>query len=189
MKVSTSRFGELEINASEIIEFQDGILGFESHKKFFVVDPGDSSLILWLQSSTDEKIAFPIIEPQIFKSDYQAKLLPVDLKSVSLESEAEATIYTILTIPADIKAMSANLKAPVVINNNKKIAKQIVLQDNKLSVNYEMYNELRATIISNPVSDDTNRTAINEPSNKTDAPKAEDTANANLEKRPREKTL
>jgi flagellar assembly factor FliW len=162
LKVNTTRFGELQVNQEDIINFSEGVLGFENLRQFFVVDPGDSTLILWLQSIEDSKIAFPIIEPKIFKPDYIAKLLPADMNSVNLESIADAKIYSILTIPSNITEMSANLKAPIVINNNKKIAKQIVLQDNKLSVKFEMYKELKSFIVAYS-SDDSKRTTVAAP--------------------------
>ena len=166
MKVNTTRFGELTVNNEDIINFSEGLLGFENLSKFFVVDPGDNTLILWLQSIEDASVAFPIIEPKIFKPDYVAKLLPADMASIKLETISDAKIYSILTIPSDITTMSANLKAPIVINNVKKIAKQIVLQDNKLSVKYEMYKELKSYIVSYS-SDDSKRTKVSEPTTTT----------------------
>lgn len=159
MKIETTRFGELQVNESDIITFSEGVLGFEDYKKFFVVDPGDNTLILWLQSVEDGSIAFPVIEPKIFKPDYSVKLLPAELASLKLENLNNAVIYTILTIPQDVAAMSANLKAPIVINNQSKLARQIVLQDNKLSVKFEMYKELKKYIV-NYSSDDTRRTTV-----------------------------
>lgn len=157
MKVKTTRFGELEVNPADLITFAEGLFGFENLKKFFVVDPGDSTLILWLQSTEDDKVAFPIIEPKIFKPDYIAKLLPADLNGLELDTLQTAKLYSILTIPANVTEMSANLKAPIVINSAKKIGKQIVLQDSKLSVKHEMYRELK-TYIVNFSSDDARRT-------------------------------
>jgi flagellar assembly factor FliW len=162
VKIKTTRFGELEVNPNDIVTFSEGLLGFENLKKYFVVDPGDSTLILWLQSTEDEKVAFPIIEPKIFKPDYIAKLLPADLNGLELDSLQNAKLYSILTIPANVTEMSANLKAPVVINSNKKVAKQIVLQDSKLSVKHEMYKQLKLFIV-NFSSDDARRTSY-EPS-------------------------
>jgi flagellar assembly factor FliW len=159
VKVKTTRFGELEVNPSDIVTFSEGLLGFENIKKYFVVDPGDSTLILWLQSTDDEKVAFPIIEPKIFKPDYIAKLLPADLNGLDLESLQSAKLYCVLTIPANVTEMSANLKAPVVVNSAKKVGKQIVLQDSKLSVKHEMYRELK-TYIVNFSSDDARRTTF-----------------------------
>jgi flagellar assembly factor FliW len=158
VKVKTTRFGELEVNPNDILNLSEGLLGFENLKKYFVVDPGDSTLILWLQSIEDEKVAFPIIEPKIFKPDYIAKLLPADLNGLELESLNTAKLYSILTIPANVTEMSANLKAPIVINSQKKVGKQIVLQDSKLSVRHEMYKELK-TYIVNFSSDDAKRTS------------------------------
>lgn len=160
MGIKTTRFGELQVNNNDIINFTDGLLGFENLKKYFVVDPGDNTLILWLQSAEDEKIAFPIIEPKIFSPDYIVKLSPSELAALELESLNNAKIYSILTIPQNVTEMSANLKAPIVINNNKKVAKQVVLQDSKLSVKYEMYKELK-TYIVNFSSDDSKRTNVN----------------------------
>lgn len=162
MKVKTTRFGELEVNPTDLVTFAEGLFGFENLKKYFVVDPGDSTLILWLQSTEEEKVAFPIIEPKIFKPDYIAKLLPADLNGLELESLQAAKLYCILTVPSNVTEMSANLKAPIVINSAKKIGKQIVLQDSKVSVKHEMYKELK-TYIVNFSSDDARRTSF-EPS-------------------------
>ncbi len=67
MKVTTTRFGELEVDKKDFISFKEGLLGFEHLKRFFIVDPGDQTLILWLQSVDDSSVAFPIIEPKIFQ--------------------------------------------------------------------------------------------------------------------------
>jgi flagellar assembly factor FliW len=55
--------------------------------------------------------------------------------------------------------MNANLKAPIVINSAKKVGKQIVLADSKLTVKHEMYKELK-TYIVNFSSDDSKRTTF-----------------------------
>ena len=133
MKISTSRFGELEVDKKDIILFKEGILGFESLKKFFIVDPGDQTLILWLQS--------------------------ID-SSLSLENLNDVSVYTILTIPSNVTEMSANLKAPIIINNKTKEARQIVLQDNKLEVRYPMYMDLKKYIVTYTSSDDSKRTSV-----------------------------
>jgi len=160
VKITTTRFGELEVDKKDIIEFSEGLLGFENLTKFFVVDPGDQTLILWLQSIDDAGTAFPIIEPKIFQPDYMIKLLPVELNSLSLENLNNASVYTILTIPQNVTEMSANLKAPIIINNKTKMARQIVLQDSKLEVRFKMYLDLKKYIVSFNSSDDSKRTNV-----------------------------
>lgn len=148
MKVSTTRFGELEVDKKDIIQFQEGLLGFENLTKFFIVDPGDKTLILWLQSINEPNVAFPILEPKIFDANYVAKLLPAELQSLGLENIQQASIYAILTIPQNIREISANLKAPIVINNVTKTARQIVLQDSKLEVRAPVYLGLKRYIVA-----------------------------------------
>ncbi len=159
MKIKTTRFGELEVDKKDVIEFSEGLLGFEQHKRFFIVDPGDQTLILWLQSMDDSSVAFPVIEPKIYQPNYSVKLLPVELNSLQLENLSNASVYTILTIPQNITEMSANLKAPIIINNKTKQARQIVLQDSKLEVRQKMYMELKKFIVQYS-SDDSRRTNI-----------------------------
>lgn len=162
MKINTTRFGELEVDKKDVIVFKEGLLGFESLKKFFIVDPGDQTLILWFQSADDPATAFPIIEPKIFQPEYIVKLLPAELASLELGSINDASVYTILTIPKVVTEMSANLKAPIVINNKTKVARQIVLQDSKLEVRCKMYKELKKYIVSY-ASDDSTRTKVQAP--------------------------
>ncbi len=159
MKIKTTRFGELEVDKKDVIEFSEGLLGFESLKKFFIVDPGDQTLILWLQSIDDAGTAFPVIEPKIFQPNYSVKLLPVELNSLQLENLSNASVYAILTIPQNVTEMSANLKAPIIINNKTKNARQIVLQDSKLEVRHKMYMDLKKYIVSYS-SDDSKRTNV-----------------------------
>lgn len=162
VKIKTTRFGELEVDKKDIIEFTEGLLGFENLKKFFIVDPGDQTLILWLQSTDDAATAFPIIEPKIFQPNYMVKLLPVELNSLALENLSNASVYTVLTIPQNVTEMSANLKAPIIINNKTKMARQIVLQDSKLEVRFKMYVDLKKYIVnySSTASDDSKRTNV-----------------------------
>ncbi len=174
MNISTTRFGELQVNTEDVINFKEGILGFEKLTRFFIIDPGDNTLIMWLQSLDDGSIAFPIIEPKVFHSEYVVKLLPSELASLNLDNLSQAKVFSILTIPQDVTQMSANLKAPIVINAQTNTARQIVLQDNKLSVRYEMYTELKKHIITmaNNCSDDSVRVNRNEAKPRTeDAPK------------------
>jgi flagellar assembly factor FliW len=176
VKVDTTRFGTLEVEKCDIITVKDGILGFEQLKRFFIVDPGDQTLILWLQSIEDNSVAFPIIEPKFFRPDYSIKLLPAELASLELTDLNDTSVYSILTIPKVVSEMSANLKAPIIINNKTKIARQIVLQNNKLEVQFPMYKELRRYIVDY-TSDDSIRTTASKAEN-IEAAREDDTVHA-----------
>jgi flagellar assembly factor FliW len=146
--VKTGRFGQLTIDEQEVIDIPAGILGFPDYKKFCLVDPADETLILWLQSLDDADIAFPVLEPKVFKNDYAVRLSAAELRELKLENVNQSAVFSILTIPADVTQMTGNLKAPIVINLRERIAKQVVLQENEYSIKHLMFKELRAHLIT-----------------------------------------
>lgn len=146
MEVHSSRFGKIDIPETEIISFPEGLLGFENETSFCILDSNDGTYLLWLQSTNNPNICFPILEPAFFIQDFEPNLMPADLRSLKIESVNEVMFYSIVTIPDNIKELSANLKAPIALNHKTKTAKQIVLQDNKLDVSYPIYTEFKRTL-------------------------------------------
>lgn len=144
--VETTRFGRLTTSPEEIVSFPEGILGFPELVHYCLVDPGDDTLILWLQSLENPSVAFPVLEPKIFKSDYVVKLSAQELKQLKLENINQSIVFSILTIPKDVSQMTANLKAPIVVNLKEQLGRQVVLQENEYSIKHLMFRELRAQL-------------------------------------------
>lgn len=147
MEITTSRFAAISYEQKDIITFDDGLLGFEKLTKFTIIDSNDGTSILWLQSLENGEIAFPLLEPKIFKPDYQVCATDKDLLSIGIEDLNKSEVYSILTIPEDITKMNANLKAPVIINPDNQKAKQTVLKDSKLPVDLDIYPALKAYLL------------------------------------------
>lgn len=148
MIIETGRFGQLTVGDDEIVSIPQGFLGFPEYTQFCLVDPADDTLILWLQSTQNPEIAFALLEPKIFKPDYTARLSASELRELKLENINQSAVFSILTIPEDATQMTANLKAPLVINLKEKIGKQVVLQENEYSIKHLMFKELRAHLIT-----------------------------------------
>ncbi len=148
MIVETGRFGQLTVGDDEVIEIPQGILGFPELKKFCLVDPADDTLILWLQSMERPEVAFPVLEPKVFRPDYAARLSAAELRELKLENINQSAVFSILTLPEDVTQMSANLKAPIVINLKQQVARQVVLQENEYTIKHLMFKELRAHLMT-----------------------------------------
>ena len=74
MKITTTRFGTVQIRENSIIKMPFGMLGFPDKKKFVILQHKDNSPFFWYQSVDDPKLAFVITNPFIFKPDYQIDL-------------------------------------------------------------------------------------------------------------------
>lgn len=129
MKFETTRFGNLDIEDQKIIEFPDGLYGFEKENKFTLLpfNPDVESPMEWMQSILSPHLAFVVTDPYLYVPDFKLKLLEEDRKKVGLETDESHLTRCIVTIPENYTEMTANLVAPVVINTQKGIGKQFVM--------------------------------------------------------------
>lgn len=136
MKVTTTRFGEIEVDKSNIIEMSHDILGFEGLKSFTIISQKEKAPFMWLQSVEDGALAFIVINPQLIVPDYEPEINDVDAKELHLEKSADAMLLTMVTVRLNPFSVTANLRAPVVINKTLRIARQIVLENEKYPIRY-----------------------------------------------------
>ncbi len=140
MIVKTSRFSEVECQEEHIFSFIEGPLGFPEAKKFVILNHPGSSVIKWLQSLDDPELAFVIVEPFTFFPDYEFDLDDTDINLLEIKDPKKILIYSILLIPPDPKKLTANLKAPIVINGENRRGKQVVIMDDRYSTKHYIFN-------------------------------------------------
>ena len=141
MLLKTTRFGEMEVSPDDYFEFSEGILGFTEEKKFVVLDGPDDCPLKWLQSIANPDLAFVIMDPTIFKSDYNVPITKSELEKIELASVEEGVVAVILSIPDDPNDMTANLLGPLVFNPKKRVALQLVLSGTNYTTKYRIYSE------------------------------------------------
>ena len=78
--------------------------------------------------------------PYIFFPEYEFQLDDDVTKKLEINTPEDIILYTLLTIPnGDITKMTANLMAPVVINNNTLAAKQVVLEKSRYTTKHPLF--------------------------------------------------
>ncbi len=147
MTIQTTRFGQVEITAEDIIECREGILGFANLRKFVLLDDPTDEVFAWLQSCERPEIAFPILEPEFFSSSYKFTLTKSDMEALNIKTMDRVKVFCIVTIPEDPTQMTANLKAPILINVPDRIARQCVLQDNNLAIREPIFLQLQQRVV------------------------------------------
>lgn len=136
MYIDTRRFGRLDIDESKIISFVNGLMGFETLKKYVIIDHPGSQVLKWLQSIDDPDISLPAADPTAFFPDYSPSINREDLKSIGIDSIESAIILCIITVPADIRKATINLKAPVVLNPSRRLADQMIAENPEYRVRH-----------------------------------------------------
>lgn len=122
--LKSERFGEMQVEENEIIHFPLGIPGVP-FDRFIIRDLIEP--VKWLIAVDDTDIAMLIISPFKYFPEYSFELSDEIVAVLDVKSEEELDIYVSLLKHDD--GVAANLKSPFVINKNKKIGVQILLED------------------------------------------------------------
>ena len=134
----------------DVLNFPEGILGFAQLKKFVLLDDPTDDIFAWLQSCEEPGIAFPVLEPELFAENFKVSLTKTDLEALKMQNMSGTRSFCIITIPEDPTKMTANMKAPIVINVATKSARQCVLQDNQLAIREPIFLKLQQRVHASP---------------------------------------
>lgn len=141
--IDTKPFGKIEVDEKQIIDFPDGILGFEFETKFVILETKEPSPFKWLQSYSEPNLAFIIIMPIDFLVDYDLIISQTDLEAVDVNNADDLLVFAIVTIPSDPSQMTANLQGPVIINPKKQIGRQVISLSDKYNVKHKILEEMQ----------------------------------------------
>lgn len=144
MTIETRLFGEITIADEKLISFPDGIVGFPFMKQFALIrdEENENAAIMWLQSMEEPQFAMPVIEPNLIEENYNPVVDDEYLAPVGDISPEQTYSLVTITVPADIEKMTANLKAPIVINMSNNKAVQIIVEDD-YQVKHPIYETLK----------------------------------------------
>ncbi|SDC72579.1 MULTISPECIES: flagellar assembly protein FliW [unclassified Candidatus Frackibacter] len=140
MELKTTRFGKIEIDPDEVISFKQGLYGFKDNKEFILL-MDDETPFCWLQAIDNPDLAFVVTEPWNYCEDYEFDLDNEVKKELKIEEKQDVLVVNIVVVSDNLQDMTMNLKAPVIINKNEQIAKQIILDDDDYSVKYKLFND------------------------------------------------
>lgn len=139
MQINTKFIGSIEVDEKDIIYFEYGIPGFHELHKFALLPMEENPALHYLQSIEDENICFVLVNPFTLLADYEIDISEDTVQELSIEAPEDVSLYSILTIPEDIKEMTANLSAPIVINSANKKAVQEILNTDKYSIKHRVF--------------------------------------------------
>lgn len=127
--IQTKYFGEIEYETKDILSFPEGLYGFEDEHHFLLLPfAGSDATLLCLQSLNTASLAFVVMNPFSLKPDY-APILPRDeLQALSVTRSEDLCYYVLCVVRQPVSQSTVNLKCPIVINDEARICKQVILE-------------------------------------------------------------
>jgi flagellar assembly factor FliW len=143
MRARTKPFGEIEVSEKQRLEIPDGLFGFEELKSYVILDASQQPFY-WLQSLDRPSVAFVLLDPRVFMSDYRLDVAEEDLEALGVRSPEEVLDFVIVTVPGDPRDMTANLQGPLVVNRKTRAARQCISRNPDYSVKHRIMDSLAA---------------------------------------------
>jgi flagellar assembly factor FliW len=142
MKVATKAYGLINVDERQKISFSQGLFGFETFREYVILD-AERQPFFWLQSLDVKELAFILINPFLFRPDYEIHIDSEALRDIGISDPVNALIFAVVTIPDD-GPMTANLQGPLIINRETRFGIQAVLSDPRWKVKHDVLAELNA---------------------------------------------
>jgi flagellar assembly factor FliW len=147
MELTTRRFGTIEVLDENTLAVPAGIPGFPRMQRATLlsatalvsgddlgVEAGvESTPLFWLQDLDDGDLAFLCMVPWGSFPDYD---FDIDGDELGIEDESDVRVLNIITVRRTDQAntMTANLRAPLVVDVRHQRLHQVILTDSRWSV-------------------------------------------------------
>lgn len=134
----TNQFGPIEYTEEAAWEFPHGLPAFEDQTRFLPIEPPVYAPIVFLQSLIRPELCFLALRVGDLLPDYRLNVSSDDLAALDLEATRQPTIgeevlcLVILSVTGN-QPPTANLLAPVVVNQRNRRAVQAVRMDTAYS--------------------------------------------------------
>ncbi len=147
MRINTRYFGTVDLDDDKVIVFDEGLFGFEEYKKFALIfnnEAKERPAISWLQSVDEQALALPVMIPTVVKPDYNPVVEDDALETLGDWNEENISVLVTVTVPEDLKNMTTNLKAPIIINTDTMKGVQTVVENQDYEIRFKIYDLLKA---------------------------------------------
>lgn len=130
--IPSQALGAIEVRSENLIAVCEPLAGFPDCSSYALIEhvrgngiPSPS--VYWLQAAERPFQAFVITDPWGVFPEYSPEISDTDATQLGLVNFEDARVFAILTVPPNPSEITVNLRAPIVLNMAKRLAKQVVL--------------------------------------------------------------
>lgn len=141
MQLNTKLHGILEFNEKDVIIFPKGMPGFQNLNKFVLISVKENPAFSILHSIEDENIGLILISPFEIEKNYEFELKDEVIKQLKIEGPEDVLVLNTATLNSDMKKITVNLRAPIIINKKHGVGEQIILGNEAYKIKHPLFEE------------------------------------------------
>ncbi len=145
MKINTKHFGEIEIDETKVVAFEQGIFGFEEQKKFVMLyeDEATKNGLCWMQAIDVEDLALPVINPMFWFPEYSPEVADEQVIKIGELKEEDLQVFSVVVITDSLETMTTNLRAPILVNTETKKGMQVIVENDEYDIKHNLYEQMK----------------------------------------------
>jgi flagellar assembly factor FliW len=133
MIVNSDRFGAIEVDATDVLSFPTGIIGFPKETAFVLVRKTDSQVVGWLQSTQSPYLTLPVVSAHVLAPRFPDVPIEDYAERAGLGGDVdELAVLAVLSAPPGQPA-TVNLMAPIIVNAATRTGAQILIEGTRFS--------------------------------------------------------
>jgi flagellar assembly factor FliW len=117
-----------------VIEFVAPMPGFPGDRRFMLVRLDEAGVLYALTGVDNDKLRFLVVPPGPFFRDYEPEIDDESLAALGATDAAGLLVLLVVTTGETARESTANLMAPIVLNQPSRRAVQLVLNGTGLPV-------------------------------------------------------
>ena len=117
-----------------IIHFDEGLIGFSEFKDFVLMENAGLTPFRLLQSLESPQVGFLVLEASALVGNYCEVVPARQWETVGVTGKTKPLAFVIVVIGSTPQSSTGNFQAPLLVNYDKMIGKQIILTDSGFSV-------------------------------------------------------
>ena len=133
MNKINSRFGEIEYDSQSVLNFPEGIIGFEQLHDFVVMPNEKEGPLFWIQSIDDSQVALVLTDPTNFFLDYNVAPDNDERVKIDLPEDGQFFSLVVVTVHED-RRITLNLAAPIIFAPESNKAIQVILENSNYDI-------------------------------------------------------
>ena len=128
MELISPIHGKIIYEDKDIVNFKKAIPGFETINKYILTDLYEDSPFKLLQAIDDVNIGFILISPFDVIDNYEIEISDSLQKRLNIQKSTDVCLYSLITLSSNVNNITANLKAPLVINIKSMEGEQFITE-------------------------------------------------------------
>jgi flagellar assembly factor FliW len=129
-----NKVNKINERQSDSILFPWGLPGLEDYHEFTLHPLGQGSPFAFLQAAGQQEIGLLLVNPYVFFKHYEFELSEEIAGQLKIDDENQVVVLCTVNTSRGIDKATVNLLAPLIINKEKMLAKQVVLKDRQYSL-------------------------------------------------------